>query len=110
MPCNASYTRFIFGRFSYVLQIVCIFLYALLCGQNFILVKSGCYSRIAPTRVFIELRTLGEGPRGHEAPPHAVVFELVPDEVRVVWAGFLKETLEVVHRWPRLMLVTVRGG
>jgi hypothetical protein len=40
MPCNASYTRFIFGKFF----ICTIIWYALLCGQNFILVKSGCYS------------------------------------------------------------------
>jgi hypothetical protein len=28
----------------------------------------------------------------------------------VVWAGFLEEPPEVVHRWPRLMLVAVHGG
>jgi hypothetical protein len=40
MPCNASYTRFIFGRFF----ICTTNWYALLCGQNFILVKSECYN------------------------------------------------------------------
>jgi hypothetical protein len=45
MPCNASYTRFIFGKvFRMYCKLICI-LYALLCGQNFILVKSGCYIR-----------------------------------------------------------------
>jgi hypothetical protein len=34
----------------------------------------------------------------------------VPNGVCVVWAGFLKEPLKVVHRRPRLMLVAVRGG
>jgi hypothetical protein len=28
----------------------------------------------------------------------------------MVWAGLLQEPLEVVHRRPRLMLVTVCGG
>jgi hypothetical protein len=44
MPCNASYTRFIFGKvFHMYYNVICI-LYALLCRQNFILVKSGCYT------------------------------------------------------------------
>jgi hypothetical protein len=67
-------------------------------------------SRITPARVFVKLRTPGEGPLGHEAPRHAIVLELMHDEVCVVWAGFLEETLEVVRRWSRLMLVTMRGG
>jgi hypothetical protein len=37
MPFHASYTRFIFGRFLYC-KFICI-LYALICGQNFILVR-----------------------------------------------------------------------
>jgi hypothetical protein len=44
MPCHAMHPiqdLFLDG-FSYILQID-ILLYALLCGQNFILVKSGCY-------------------------------------------------------------------
>jgi hypothetical protein len=67
-------------------------------------------SRITPARVFIELCTPGEGPLGHEAPCHAVVLELMHDGVCVVWAGFLEETLEVVRRRSRLILVAVHGG
>jgi hypothetical protein len=52
MPCNASYTRFIFEKVFYMYcKLICI-LYALLCWQNFILVKSGCYTRaqeVAPS-------------------------------------------------------------
>jgi hypothetical protein len=29
------------------------------------------------------------------------------DEVCMVWAGLLKESLEVVNRWPRLMLAAM---
>jgi hypothetical protein len=43
MPCNASYTGFIFGKVFHMYYIVICILYALLCRQNFILVKSGCY-------------------------------------------------------------------
>jgi hypothetical protein len=44
MPYNASYARFIFGKvFHMYYKLICI-LYALLCGHNFILVESGCYS------------------------------------------------------------------
>jgi hypothetical protein len=68
------------------------------------------WRRIAPARVFIELRALGEGPRGHEAPHHVTVFELVPNGVHELSAGFLEEPLEVVHRRPRLTLIVVRGG
>jgi hypothetical protein len=40
MPCNASYTRFIFGKFfSYKLQLD---MHSYL-HKNFILAKSGCY-------------------------------------------------------------------
>jgi hypothetical protein len=43
MQCNASYTGFIFGKvFHMYYNVICI-LYALLCRQNFILLKSGCY-------------------------------------------------------------------
>jgi hypothetical protein len=39
MPCNESYTRFIFWKFFHMYyKLICI-LYALLCGENFILVK-----------------------------------------------------------------------
>jgi hypothetical protein len=45
MPCNASYTRLIFGKvFHMYCKLICIS-YALLCWQNFILVKSGRYTR-----------------------------------------------------------------
>jgi hypothetical protein len=47
----------------------------------------------------------GDGPRGHEAPHHVVVLELVPDGVCMVWAGLLEEPLEVVCERPRLTLV-----
>jgi hypothetical protein len=50
------------------------------------------------------------GPRGHEGPHHAVVLEHVPGRVCVIWAGFLEEPLDVMHRWPHLTLFTVRGG
>jgi hypothetical protein len=43
MPCNASYTRFIFIMFFICTIIWYAFLYALLFAQNLILVKSGCY-------------------------------------------------------------------
>jgi hypothetical protein len=44
MPCNASYTRFIFGKvFHMYCKLICI-LYALLCWKKFILVKIGCYT------------------------------------------------------------------
>jgi hypothetical protein len=66
--------------------------------------------RIAPAQVFIELCTLGEGPRGHEAPPHTAVFELESNRVHVVWAGLLEEALEVVRKQPCLPLIVVRGG
>jgi hypothetical protein len=63
--------------------------------------------RIAPAWVFIELRTPGEGPRGHEGLHYAAVIELVPDGVCMVWAGFLDERLEVVRRRPHLTLVAM---
>jgi hypothetical protein len=44
MPCNASYTRFIFGKVFHIYCKLIRILYALLCWQNFILVKSGCYN------------------------------------------------------------------
>jgi hypothetical protein len=43
MQCNASYIRFIFENvFHMYCKLICI-LYALLCWQNSIFVKSGCY-------------------------------------------------------------------
>jgi hypothetical protein len=51
MPCNTSYTRFIFGRFFICTIIWYAFLYALLFAQNFILVKSGCYTQVPMLRL-----------------------------------------------------------
>jgi hypothetical protein len=65
---------------------------------------------VAPTQVFTEFRTLGEGPRDHKTLHHVMVLELMPDGVRLVWVGLLEESLKVACRWPRLMLVTVRGN
>jgi hypothetical protein len=53
--------------------------------------------RITPIWPFIELRTLGEGPYGHEASHHAEVLKLVLDGVCVVWAGLLDKPIEVVR-------------
>jgi hypothetical protein len=71
---------------------------------------ASCHDTSLYLLIGVGLCTLGEGPRGHEAPLHAAILELVPDGVRVIWAGFLKEPLEVVRRWPRLSLVTVSGS
>jgi hypothetical protein len=65
---------------------------------------------IATARVFIEFRTLGGGPQDHETLYHAAILELVPNRVRVVWAGLLKQSFEVVCRRPSLMLVVVYGS
>jgi hypothetical protein len=42
MPCNASYKIYFLKVFHMYYNLICI-LYAHLCEQNFILVKSGCY-------------------------------------------------------------------
>jgi hypothetical protein len=60
---------------------------------------------IASAWIFIELRTLGEGPRGLEAPHDAIILELLPGGACVVWVDFLEEPLEAACRWPRLSLV-----
>jgi hypothetical protein len=73
-------------------------------------VFSGEGPRVAPARVFIEFRTLGEGPRDHETLHHLIVLELVSNGIRVVWAGLLKESHEVVCRWSHLMPIAVRGS
>jgi hypothetical protein len=59
MPCNASYARFIFGKFF----TSTIILYILLFAQNFffILAKSGCYN--------IPEGSVGHG-RGRGQAPH----------------------------------------
>jgi hypothetical protein len=44
MPCNASYTRFIFLKvFHMNYNLICIFICTPVCTNLFILVKSGCY-------------------------------------------------------------------
>jgi hypothetical protein len=43
MPCNASYARFFWKDFYMHNNSICN-LYALLCWQNFILPKIGCYN------------------------------------------------------------------
>jgi hypothetical protein len=51
MPCHAMqcilYKIYFWKIFHTYYKLICI-LYALLCGQKFILVKSGCYSRHTP--------------------------------------------------------------
>jgi hypothetical protein len=43
------YKVYFWKVFHMYYKLICI-LYALLCGQNFILVKSGCYTSLAPAR------------------------------------------------------------
>jgi hypothetical protein len=38
---------------------------------------------ITPIGAIVELCTLGEGPRGHEAPHHDIILKLVPNGVVV---------------------------
>jgi hypothetical protein len=43
MPCNASYARFIFGKFFHkYYNLIC----TPICTKKFILVKSGCYREL----------------------------------------------------------------
>jgi hypothetical protein len=65
---------------------------------------------IASIRVFIEFHTPNEGPRDHKILHHVVVLELVLNGVCVVWAGLLKESLEVVCRRSCLVLATACGN
>jgi hypothetical protein len=65
---------------------------------------------VASARVFIEFHTSSEGPRDHEILHHITVFEIVFNEVRVVWVGLLEKSLKVVYWWPRLVLVAVYGN
>jgi hypothetical protein len=45
MPCNASYTRFIFLKVFHVnYNLICIFICTPICTNLFILVKSECYT------------------------------------------------------------------
>jgi hypothetical protein len=59
---------------------------------------------------FLGLLVPDEGPQGNEILYHATVLELVLDGVRMVRAGLLKKSLEVVCQRPRLVLATARGG
>jgi hypothetical protein len=54
---------------------------------------------VAPSWVFVKFCTPGEGPQDHETLHHVIVLEFVPDGVLLVWAGLLKQSLEVVCRW-----------
>jgi hypothetical protein len=51
MPCNASYTRFIFRKFSYALQFDMHFYMHSYVNKNLILIKSGCYTEALPTPI-----------------------------------------------------------
>jgi hypothetical protein len=53
------YKIYFWKNFHMYYNLICI-LYALLCGQNFILVKSGCYSELQHTDAF---RVLDQKPR-----------------------------------------------
>jgi hypothetical protein len=48
MPCNASYTRFIFGKFFICTTIWYAFYMHPYVDKDFILVKSGCYTMALP--------------------------------------------------------------
>jgi hypothetical protein len=65
---------------------------------------------VVPIRIFVWPRTSSDGPRGHEAPHHVTILELVSDGVYVVYAGFFEKPLDVVCRQPYLTLVIARGG
>jgi hypothetical protein len=65
---------------------------------------------VSLTPVFFQFHVLGEGPQDHEALHHAAVLEPVVDDVRVVRADLLEESLEVVYWWPCLAFDTTYGG
>jgi hypothetical protein len=55
MQCNASYTRFIFGKF-FICTIICYAFYMhSYVDKKFILVKSGCYTALACRRMVSNL-------------------------------------------------------
>jgi hypothetical protein len=66
--------------------------------------------RVAPVWRLIELCSLGERPRGHEASCLAALLELVSNRVCVVWVGLFDKPLDVVCRRPRLSLFATSGG
>jgi hypothetical protein len=59
---------------------------------------------------FLEFPTSDEGPRGHELLHHVTVLDLLLDEVHMVRADLLEESLKVIYRWPCLELATLRDG
>jgi hypothetical protein len=70
--------------------------------------REGCSA--SSTWVFLGLFVPSERPRGHEILHDAIVLELVLDRVCMVWAGLLKESIDVVYRWSHLALDTTPGG
>jgi hypothetical protein len=66
--------------------------------------------QIAFIRDFIELHSMGEGPRDHEILHHGTVPKLVLDGVRVVGEGLLEELLKVVCRRSCLALANACGS
>jgi hypothetical protein len=66
--------------------------------------------QIAFIQDFIELHSMGEGPRDHEILHHGIVPKLVLDGVRVVGEGHLEELLKVVCRRSCLALANAYGS
>jgi hypothetical protein len=60
--------------------------------------------------VTLELLALGKSPRGHVVFHHGALFEVVPDDVHMIWEGHLEKLLEVIGRLPRLALEIALGG
>jgi hypothetical protein len=60
-----------------------------------------------PHQVTFGLLALGESPRGHVTLHHGTFFQLVPDEVHMVWAGSFRKHLEVISRLSPLVLEVV---
>jgi hypothetical protein len=54
--------------------------------------------------------TLGLLALDHVVLHHGTIFELVPDRVRMVWAGHLEKILKVISRLPRLVAEIMLGG
>jgi hypothetical protein len=81
MPCNASYTRFIFlESFSYELQFDMHFYMHSYLHKIFILVKSGCYTVAPPPPAPEEINE--EGPVGVIPEQEALMpHEVVPADV-----------------------------
>jgi hypothetical protein len=62
---------------------------------------------VTSVRDFIEFHARGEGPQDHEILHHIIVLDFVLDEVRVVRAGLLEESLEMICQRPHLALAAV---